>query len=429
MIKNRVFKNASWLIGVRIVQSFFSLIVTMLTARLLGPSNFGLINYASSIVTFVEPVMNLGFTGILVHEMVTDEDNEGTILGTAILSSLVSSVLCIAGILCFVSIANPGEKVTLIVCALYSLVLVAKALELNLYWYQAHLLSKYTALISFGAYVVISAYKIFLLVTQQSIYWFALSSAFDYLIIALAQFGFYQKLGGKQLRFSADVLKKMLHKSKYYILSGLMISVFAQTDRVMLKIMVDDAAVGFYSAAVACANLTSFVFVAIIDSASPSIFAAKKESETAFLNNTRGLYSVVIYGALLQSIALTLLAKPAIYILYGSDFDPAILALRIIVWYTGFSYIGSARNRWMLAENKQHLIWRIDVSGAAANVLLNYLLIPRFGIYGAAAASLITQIFTNVIVTSILKEVRPSVKLMVQSLNPMVLVQLAKKIR
>lgn len=60
MNKNRVVKNASWIIGIQIVKSLLGLVISMLTARFLGPSNFGLINYAASIVAFVTPIMYLG---------------------------------------------------------------------------------------------------------------------------------------------------------------------------------------------------------------------------------------------------------------------------------------------------------------------------------------------------------------------------------
>lgn len=52
----------------------------------------------------------------------------------------------------------------------------------------------------------------------------------------------------------------------------------------------------------------------------------------------------------------------------------------------------------MLAEDKQKYLWVINLSGALANVILNYLLIPVMGIIGASIASLVTQFFTNVFI-------------------------------
>ena len=63
---NRVAKNATWIIGCRIVQAVFALLINMLTARYLGPSSYGLITYASSLVAFVVPIMQLVFNAILV---------------------------------------------------------------------------------------------------------------------------------------------------------------------------------------------------------------------------------------------------------------------------------------------------------------------------------------------------------------------------
>ena len=69
MTNNKIIKNASWIIVCKILESIVSLVIGMLTARYLGPSNYGLINYASSIVAFVAPIMQLGITNILVQEL------------------------------------------------------------------------------------------------------------------------------------------------------------------------------------------------------------------------------------------------------------------------------------------------------------------------------------------------------------------------
>ncbi len=426
MNKNRVLKNASWIIGFQVVKSLLGLVISMLTARFLGPSNFGLINYAASIVAFVSPIMYLGLTGVLVQEIVNRPESEGKILGTAISLSFFSSLLCIGGVIAFVNIANKGERDTIIVCALYSILLIFQSLEMIVYWFQAKLLSKYSSIVSLIAYLLVSAYKIFLLTTKKSVYWFAVSNALDCMIIAVCLLIVYRKLGGQKLRFSFADAKRMLSKSRYYIISNMMITIFAQTDRIMLKLMIDDAATGYYSAAVTCAGMTGFIFSAIIDSFRPMIFDNKKTDERQYENNMCRLYSIIIYLSLLQSVVITVFSKLIIHILYGSAYDPSINALRLIVWYTTFSYLGSVRNIWILAEDKQKYLWIINLSGAAANVLLNYFLIPVMGIMGAALASLVTQIFTNVIIGFIIKPIRYNNTLMFRALNPVYLKGIAK---
>lgn len=423
----KVLKNAGWIIGCKIVQAVLAVVVTTLSARFLGPSGYGLVDYAAAIVTFVTPIMFLGFNSTIVQELIKEPEKEGETLGTAMLSSFFMSFLCLGGVVVFAAVANRGEKDTLIVCALYSALLMAQALEMIVYWFQAKLLSKYSSIISLIAYVIIAAYKIFLLATGKSVYWFAIANALDYGLIAIFSFIVYKKLGGMKLTFSWSTFCRMFRSSRYYILANMMVTIFAQSDKIMIKLYIDNAAVGYYSAAVTCANMTGFVFGAIIDSFRPLIFDNKKNDEAAFEKNMTRLYSIIIYFALLQSVAITIFSKVIIHILYGNEYEPSINALKIVVWYTTFSYFGSVRNIWLLAEEKQRYLLWINLGGALANIILNAFLIPVMGINGAALASLITQIFTNLIMGFILKPIRPNNRLIGKALNPMVLFSMIKK--
>lgn len=417
-MSNRVVKNASWIIICKIIQSLVGLVVSMLCARYLGPSGYGAISYAASLVAFILPLMQLGLRSTLVREIVDEGEGEGVILGTALILNLISSVVCIIGINTFTLIANAGERETLVVVSLYSTSLLFQAFEILQLWFQAKLLSKYTSVVSLIAYLIMSAYRIFLLATDKSIYWFSLSQSIDYLLIAIATIILYKKLSVSRLRFSPSCAAAMLRRSSPYILSAMMVSVFQQTDRLMLKNMLGDAATGYYSAAVTVAGITSFVFAAMIDSARPSILEGKRSGSDSFERNVSRLYSVIFYLSLVQCIVMTALAPLLIRIMYGEEYAPAAEALRLVVWYTTYSYFGSVRNIWILAEGKQKYLWLINLSGAAANVTLNLVLIPCMGIVGAALASLITQIFTNVVVGFIIPAIRRNNLLMIKGLNP-----------
>lgn len=417
MENKRVVQNAAWIIGCRVAQAVLGMLITMISARYLGPSGFGLINYAASIVTFVVPVMQLGLTSTLVHEIINAPEQEGQILGTAMVMSLVSSLFCILGVITFAMVANAGETVTIITCGLYSLQLIFQSMDIIRYWFQAKLMSKYVSVTVLAAYFLTALYKIVLLATGCSVYGFALAQTVDFGVISVTLLLLYRKHGTQKLGFSRSLVKQLYAKSKYYIVSAMMVTVFAQTDRIMLKLMMDDAAVGFYSAATTCAGMTSFVFVAILDSFSPVLLERKKNGGAGFEDGVAGLYSVIIYLSLLQCLAMTLFAGLIIRILYGSDFEPAVAALRIIVWYTTFSYLGAVRNIWILAEEQQKYLWIINLSGASANVVLNAWLIPVMGINGASLASLVTQIFTNVVVGFIIRPIRRNNVLMLRGLD------------
>lgn len=396
----------------------------MLIARYLGPQNFGVISYAASLVGFVTPLVFLGLNNVLVQEITKNPDKEGVIIGTSIFLSIISALFCMLGVIIFTFFANAGETETIIVSSLYSLILIFQVLDLIQYWFQAKLLSRYSSIISLVAYFIVSGYKVILLIYQKNIYWFSISNAIGYFIISISLILLYFKLGGQRFSFSKEIGIKLLARSKHYILAGLMIAIFAQTDKIMIKLMISDAATGYYSAAVSVASMTSFVYLAIIDSFRPVIFKYHEESKEKFELNIKRLYSIIIYISLAQAIIMTIFSSLIIHILYGSAYSGAINALRIICWYTTFSYLGSIRNIWILCMNLQKYLVVINLSGALLNVVLNLLLIPVIGIEGAAIASFATQFFSNFIIGFILTPMKENNILILSSLNPKYLISI-----
>ena len=101
-MKNSAFKNAGWIIGCKIVQSLLNFVIGMITARYLGPSNYGVISYVASIVAFAMPLMQLGLKNTLVKEFVATPEKEGSIHGTAMVINIISSIACMIGSVAFV---------------------------------------------------------------------------------------------------------------------------------------------------------------------------------------------------------------------------------------------------------------------------------------------------------------------------------------
>ena len=200
-----------------------------------------------------------------------------------------------------------------------------------------------------------------------------------------------------------------------------MVTICAQTDRIMLKNMIDDATTGYYSAAASTLTMTGFVFTAIIDSMRPSIFEHKKIDKLSYENSVVKLYSIILYFAIFLSCLYCVFAKLIIGILYGEDYLPAIRVLQILTWYTSFSYFGGAKDVWVLSEGKQKYLIYTYMAGAITNVLLNFYLIPIYGASGAAFASLVTQILVNIIMPYFIKPLRYNNRLLLKALNPSVL--------
>ncbi len=426
MKESKVFNNAKWIVGCKLAQSVLQLVVGMISARYLGPSNYGLINYAASIVAFVLPLMRLGLDATLVREYVESPGKQNEIMGTSLVLNLCSAVVCIFGVVAFSAVTNVNDKTTIVVCGLYSLSLIFAAAEMIQYWFQYQLLSKYSSVIMLGAYFLVSAYKIILLITQKSVYWFAVTHSIEYGVIAIGLYIVYYKKGGR-IKFSFSLIGKLLKNSKHYMFAALMLVVIQNTDHIMITQMVGKAENGYYSAAITAAGIFQFVYTAIVDSYRPLILENKKNNQGAYAKDLTRLYSLTLYLSLAQSVAFTIMAKVIIGILYGSEYSATVPIFRILVWYLMFSMMGSVRNVWILAEQKQKCLWVINLSGALFNVVLNGVMIPSFGASGAAFASLLTQIFANFILGFIWKPLKENNKIILKSLNPKFALQEGKK--
>ena len=416
LFKSATIKNAGWIIFGRIAQMSISLFVGLLTARYLGPSNYGLINYATAYVAFFMTLCTLGLNSILVKEFVDNPQKDGEIIGSTLIMRGISSLLSAGIIICLVGFVEAGERDTIIVTSLCSIGLVFNIFETFNSWFQSKLMSKITTIVSLVAYIVTSIYKIILLSLGKSVAWFAFSTSVDYICIGVLLFICYKKTGGSKLAFSLQTCKNMLEKSIHFILPGVMVAIYGYADKIMLKHMLSEVEVGYYSTAAALCGMWCFVLSAIIDSVNPSIMKAFKKDSFLFEKRNRQLYAIVFYISIGVSIALCALAKPVVWILYGEQYLPAANPLRVITWYTAFSYLGVARNAWIVCENKQKYLKYIYISSAICNVVLNFVFIPLWGTTGAALASLITQIATTLIVPFFIKEIRRNSILIVEGI-------------
>lgn len=418
MKTKHVFNNAKWIIVCKIAQSLLQFLVGIISARYLGPSNYGLINYAASVVAFALPIVKLGFDNTLVKELIDKPEKEGEILGTSLALNFFTSLVSMLGVFIFVSVANAGETVTILVCLLYSLMLLFFVLEMTQYWYQYKLLSKYSSVVMLIAYFCVSAYKIFLLMTEKSVYWFAVSHSIEYGIVGILLVLIYFKLGGQKFSFSKETAKKLLNRSKYYIVASLLVVVFQNVGVILLSNMSGYDETGYYTSALTSASIVQFVYTAIMDSYRPLILTAKKESVENYEKSISGLYSIMVYLSFAQSLVFAVFAKLIISVLYGAEYMTAVPVLRILVWYCPFSFMGTVRNIWLLAEEKQKELWKINLFGVVINIISNAILIPYAGACGAAIAAFITQFLMNFVLGFFYKPIKKNNELMMKGLNP-----------
>ncbi len=428
LMKAKLVKNSIWIIGGKIIQMVLSFVISMITARYLGPGNFGIINYVNSFFVFFSCICGLGFDSIIVNELVHKPDKESETLGTVIVLETISACFSIAGMVFVVGLANQFDKQYCFIAFIYSLNLLFKGIDMITYWYQAHYLSKVSSVAGIIAYIAMSAYRIFLLATGKSIEWFAFSNTVDAMILALGLLIVFKKNHSQKLRFSWKRGKEMLSRSYHFIISGLMITIYMQTDKVMLKHMVDEVTVGNYSVAASISTIWVFVLTAVIDSARPYLLDMYHKNKKRFEQGLQCLYTLIIVVSVCVAVVFTFFGNFLINLLYGEAYSMSGLFLAVLSWSVPFSYIGASRNIFSLSEGLERYEKHMALIGTVMNVVLNFVLINFVGAVGAAIATVITQAFINYIVMFMIKPLRRNGIIITKAFNPVSALMIMKSI-
>lgn len=414
--KKRVIANMSWLMGGKIVNMILSFFVSLATARYLGPSNFGSINYVAAYVSFFSSIASLGLSVIVIKEVSSGEEDDNKVIWTGILMRFLTAVASTIAVVTFFAIAKRNDPLLVPIAALESIAILASAFDTFMYWFQGKLLGKYVSIAGVIAYLAMSLYRLYLLANGADILWFAFATSVDTLVLALVLFIFYVKENGFRPVISLPLGKKLLKQSYHYLISGLIAILYSKIDQIMLGDMLDKASVGLYSAALAIAGLWGMIPSAFIQSVSPILYKNAQTDRGMFLKRLKQSYAGIWFLNVCWSLAISLFSYWVVLLLYGAEYMGARKALIIVVWYSGISSLGSLTQVYLATENKNKYINYFALAGLVTDVVLNALLIPHFGITGAAVATLATYCVIHIVMPLVIKDTREAAVLILQGM-------------
>ena len=415
----RYFANTSWLIGHRVLNMIVALFVGIYVARYLGPKRFGLLNYAISFVGLFTALATLGLDSIVVRELVKFPELKNEFMGTAFWLKVGGAILvwiAIAGAIPFSS----NDAQTNILIAIIAFAVIFQAFNVIDFNYQAEVKSRYVVYVQMISLVVSSITKLIFIWISAPLGWFACVFLIDAIIRAIGLTTMYfinnEKMWYWQWRW--QTAKILLRNSWPLILSGMVISIYMKIDQVMIKEMLGAEQVGLYAAAVRLSEAWYFIPMAITSSLFPALINAKKQSEELYYQRLQKLYDLMVWTAVAIALPTTFIAPWVIKILYGNAFLPAATVLSIHIWAGVFVFLGVACSKWFIIENFIKKNFYRTFIGMLTNISLNLILIPAYGICGAAVATFFGQVAANLVYDFFDKQTYPSLKLKINTLNP-----------
>ena len=394
-----ILNNITWLFFDKFIRLGVGLLVGVWIARYLGPEQFGLLSYALAFVALFSAVANLGLNAIVVRDLVQDSASTDTTMGTSFLLSVFGGLLAFCLSLLAISYARPDDELAKFIVVLLSLLMVFKATDVVRYWFESQVQSKYVVWMENGIFLVFAAIKIVLIVAEAPLLAFIWALFAEGLLVSTGLMIVYALQGGEIRAWRAQIsrVKNLIKDSWPLILSGLAIMVYMRIDQIMLGQMLDDESVGIYSAAVKISEVWYFIPMTIVASVFPSIIEAKKQGEARYYQRLQKLSGLMLLLALAGAIPMTFLSAWITDLLFGNAYQLAGSVLAIHIWSGLFVFLGLASGEWFIIEGLQKYYFYRTILGAFVNIGLNFIMIPKFGIIGAAWATVVAQLCSNIL--------------------------------
>lgn len=388
----RVIDNTGWLFADKIVRMGLGLIVGVWVARYLGPQQFGLLSFAGSFVTLFLALALLGLESIVVRELVRAPEHSENLLGAAFFLRILSGGLSFAAAILTIYLIRPAEPVTHLLVAISGGALIFQAFDVIDLWFQSEVKSRYVVIAKNSAFICCAMIRAALILAKARLTAFAVANALEIGLGALGLIIVYRMNGQSIFRWQiqADRVRRLLTESIPLVLSGIVFMIYLRVDQVMLGQMAGDREVGVYAAAVRVAEIWYFIPTAVVSSVFPNIIKARESDEGEFYRRLQKLYNLMAFLGYAVAIPVTFLAGFIIRALFGNAYAAAGPMLALLVWAGLFANLAVARNAYLFAMNWSRILLAAVTFGAAVNVLLNLLLIPKYGGMGAVIASLVS---------------------------------------
>lgn len=387
----RYFRNTSWLFFEKILRMFVGLFVGIWVARYLGPEDFGLFSYAQSFVGLFAAIATLGLDSIVVRELLKDENKRDKLLGTAFGLKFIGAIIVIVILTIAINFTS-NDRATNILIYIIASATIFQSFNVIDFYFQSKVMSKFIVYANIISLFISSVLKIIFILNDAPLIFFAGMVLFDSFILAFGFIYFYlnSHLSIKKWNFDRILALTLLKDSLFYMFTAIIIATYMQIDQVMIKEMMGVESVGYYAVAAKLSELWYFLPIIISKSLYPAIENAKKQSKSLYYMRLEKLFIICNLIAVVIIIPTLFLSDTIVLLLYGEAYAIAGTVLSIHILSLLFAFQRVPSESWVISENLKYFEVIKTLLGLIINVALNMFLIPKYGIIGAAIATVLS---------------------------------------
>ncbi|MFC1917795.1 flippase [Chloroflexota bacterium] len=388
----RILKNTAALTFSSIANTVIGFFFIVMVARYLGAGGFGVISTALGFIMIFRVLTDIGLTTLTIREVARDKSLSGKYLSNAAVIKLVLAGVTFGLVALVVNLIGYPQETVIVVYLIAVSVLLDEFSLLFYGIFQAHERMEFVtigqvtahALRLIGAVVVIN--QGFDIIVFGYLYIFASLTVF--LFNSFVAFWKYRGFG---LGIDPGFWRHLLKNSWPFGLLIVFGTIIYWIDTVMLSVMKGDEVVGWYNASYRVILFLLFVPTAYFYAVFPvmSRFFVSSREALRFTYEKSVKYMSIL--ALPIAIGTTLVAGKTILLIFGDGYTESIIALQVLVWSVLFIFISSIIAQVFSAQNRPKVVAAVTGLCAAANIILNIILIPRYSYVGAGVATVITE--------------------------------------
>ncbi len=401
-----VLKNTFWLTFGNITSKLIRAVLIIYAARILGVAGYGVFSYALAIAGFFSIFADVGITPLLTRESARNPEERIYYLSTGFFIKLIfilfSTLLILFVAPLIANIKGASELFSIIIFLFafdtlrdffFGFTRSIEKMEIE----AGVNIATNLAILAFGG-----AALIFIPSSKTLTIGYTIGSAIGLIILLFILKNHLKKLWQS---FRTNLIKPIITEAWPFALAGLLGGIMLNTDMIMLGWFRDAEEVGLYSAAqriiLFLYLLPGFLAVSLFPSFSR---LAGKDNEKFRLILEKGIAAALLLAFPIV-VGGTILAPQMIGLIYGSSYLLSsstfmILLFTLFLIFPGI-FIGSA----IFAYNRQKLFTGFVSLGALGNVILNFLLIPVYGIAGSALATIGSQLLANGFTWGMMKKI------------------------
>lgn len=402
----RIAKNAGFVFIGDNALKILTMILVFLIARYLGAEEYGKFSFVISFASLFFILLDLGTRILIVRDISQNKEKTFKIVSNVIFLKIITSIF-IYGVIIFVTFFLNYENATIYAIAIAALGVLFDSFSSTFESvFQAYERLEIPAATKIIRILIRFIATVPLLINGAGfisiLIVLVLVQFLNLVISAFLSYKFFVKFS---FDFDRKLIISIVKRSFPFLLSGIFFTVYFRIDITMMSKIAPlyveglysaisrDAVIGWYSAAYNLIDGLISIPIAVSVAMLPVFYKYVKTSTEKF----KKLYILGLKYLVSLSIPIcvgtSLLSQKIILLIYGPQYNNSILALQILIWALIFTYPVYILSAVAISLHKEKETLYVLTGNAILNIGLNFLLIPKFGLYGAAISTVITEIF------------------------------------